>query len=70
MIKLHMAVNVEIKKIMSLEIINESADDSREFSYLVNDASSKGRITKMHANLAYYSRKTSICSIRLMLRMQ
>jgi len=70
LIKLRIAVDVKIKKIISLEITDESAGDSGEFKSLVNDASEKGRITKMYANLAYDSRKTSICSIRLMLRLQ
>ena len=70
LIKLYIAVDVKTKKIVSLEITDESAGDSREFKSLVNDASEKERITKMCANLAYDSRETSICSIRLMLRLQ
>jgi len=47
LIKLYIAVDVKTKKIVSLEITDESAGDSGEFKALVNDASEKERITKM-----------------------
>ncbi len=55
-IKLHIAVDVKTKKIISLEVTDESVGDSREFKPLVDDASEKGRITKVYADSAYDSR--------------
>jgi len=51
-IKLHIAVDVRTKKIISLEVTDESVGDSREFKPLVNDASKKGRIKKVYADSA------------------
>ncbi len=54
-IKLHIAVDVKTKKIISLEVTDESVGDSREFKPLVDDASQKGKITKVYADSAYDS---------------
>ena len=55
-VKLHIAVDVKSKKIISLEVTDESVGDSKEFKPLVEKASEKGAIAKVYADTAYDSR--------------
>lgn len=55
-VKLHIAVDVKSKKIVSLKVTDESVGDSKEFKPLVEKASERGAITKVYADSAYDSR--------------
>ena len=55
-VKLHIAVDVKSKKIVSFEVTDESAGDSREFETLVEKASERGSIARIYADTAYVSR--------------
>ena len=53
-VKLHIAVDV--KKVVSLEVTDESVGDSRMFKPLIEKASEVGRVAKVYADTAYDSR--------------
>jgi len=55
-VKLHIAVDVRSKKIVSLEVTDESVGDSKEFEPLIQKASSKGKVEKVYADTAYDTR--------------
>ena len=55
-IKLRIAVDIKSKKIVSLEVTDESVGDSKEFKPLVEKAAERGRVTKVYADTAYDSR--------------
>ena len=55
-VKLHIAVDVKSKKIVSFEVTDESVGDSKEFKPLIEKASEKGAIVKVYADTAYDSR--------------
>ena len=51
-VKLHIAVDVKSKKIVSLKVTDESVGDSKEFKPLLEKASERGAITKVYADSA------------------
>jgi len=55
-VKLHIAVDVKSKKVVSVEVTDESVGDSRMFKPLIEKASEVGRIAKVYADTAYDSR--------------
>jgi len=55
-VKLHIAVDVKSKKIVSLEVTDESIGDSKEFKPLIEKASERGVVAKVYADTAYDSR--------------
>lgn len=55
-VKLHIAVDVKSKKIVSLEVTDESVGDSKEFKPLVEQASERGAVAKVYADTAYDAR--------------
>ena len=55
-VKLHIAVDVKSKKIVSLEVTDESVGDSKEFKPLIEKASERGVVAKVYADTAYDTR--------------
>ena len=55
-VKLHIAVDVKSKKIVSLEVTDESIGDSKEFKPLIEKACERGVVAKVYADTAYDSR--------------
>jgi hypothetical protein len=55
-VKLHVAVDVKTKKVIALEVTDESVGDTMKFESLLEKASSKGRVEKVYADAAYDAR--------------
>jgi len=55
-VKLHIAVDVKSKKIVSLEVTDESIGDFKEFKPLIEKASERGVVAKVYADTTYNSR--------------
>jgi len=64
-VKLHIAVDVKSKKIVSLEVTDESVGDAKEFKQLVEKASERSVVAKVYADTAYDSRANFnlLCSL-------
>ncbi len=52
-LKIHIAVDVKRKKILALKVTNEKVGDGRMLQPLINEASKKGKISKIIADGAY-----------------
>ena len=55
-VKLHVAVDVKTKKVITLEVTDESVGDNKKFQPLLERASSKARVEKVYADTAYDTR--------------
>jgi transposase len=55
-IKIHLAVNIKTKEIVSLEVTDERVTDNKTFPSLINKAEKTGKIEKVLADSAYDDR--------------
>ncbi len=55
-IKIHLAVDVKTRKIVSMQVTREDIHDGRMLKHLVEEASSKGKVVKAIADEAYDSK--------------